>query len=455
MIRKMLTQGLALALTAVLLLGMGMIASAEGESIGDVIVLTGVTGGKDDAEKPLFNEAFSKGVNGNVVFDKPGGDSSLLQRLNAGEQYDLIYLNITQLYELQEQGALMDLTDWVAASPILSDPAVIPTDEWAQVTIDGRIYGGFNKTEVHKLPIINKAIAEKAGIDVDAIEPTLEGYYEAFKKMQAVGGEGFYAFNTHIKGLHDLQPWFSSVGVKCGLVQAEDGTLSVPVASEAAIPVWEWLAKLYAEGLLDPDCLINETRDLRNLFNTGFTGLVVDWAAWCGLYNVNAGENYPELIEAYPLPGTRATDGDYMISRGDPSIWAIPINAKNPEGGFKAIEYMATQEGGELLSIVIEGYDWNEVDGKVVLTEIGLQHGKDHGAPVPTSRLYVSPVEWNPGFEKAMEYLPYASIELANVNKQKTTDTVAKFATQIINGAMSAADGVAAMQQEFKNLGIL
>lgn len=453
--RHFLTKLSALALALALLLSMGVTAMSEDAGIGDVLVFTGVTGGKDDAEMALFNEAFGKGVNGNVTFMKPGGDSSLLQRLSAGEQYDLIYVNVTTMYELQAQGALMDLTDWVAASPILSDTAVIPAEEWEQVKVDGRIWAGFNKTEVHKLPIINKIIAEKAGVDVDAIEPTLEGYYEVFKKMQAVGGEGFYAFNTHIKGMHDLQPWFSSVGIKYGFVKQEDGSLTVPVASEAAIPVWEWLAKLYAEGLLDPDCLINETRDLRNRFNTGSTGLVVDWAAWCGLYNVNAGELYPAEFEAYPLPGTKAEGGDYMLSRGDPSIWVIPVNAANPEGGFKCLEYMATQEGGELLSIGIEGHDWVMEDGKVVLTETGLAHGKDHGAPVPTSRLYVSPVEWNPGFEKAMEYLPYADIEINNINKTKMRDTVAKFGTEIINGSMTAAEGVAAMQAELVALGVI
>lgn len=454
--RNYLTKLFTLAMAMMMVLSMG-IFTASGESIGDVKILTNVTGGKDEAEMVLFQEALGKGIGANVTMEKPASDygNVMMQKLNAGEQYDLIYVSIQQLFELQDQGALTDLTDMVAASAILGDPAVVPTDEWSQLTIDGRIWGGFNKTEVHKLPIINKIVAEQAGLDVDAIEPTLDGYYEAFKKMQEVGGEGFYAFNTHIKGLHDLQPWFAAVGLKCGIVQAEDGSFSVPIASEEAIPVWEWMAKLYAEGLLDPDCLTNETKDLRNKFNTGYTGVVVDWAAWCGLYNVNAGDRYPAEFEAYPLPGTKAEGGDYMLSRGDPSIWVIPVNAANPEGGFKALEYMATQEGGELLSIGIEGHDWNLEDGKVVLTETGVSHAKDHGAPVPTSRQYDSPVEWNPGFEKAMEYLGFASTELSNINVQKYKDSVSKFATQIINGTMTAADGVAAMQKELADVGVI
>jgi len=64
-------------------------------------------------------------------------------------------------------------------------------------------------------------------------------------------------------------------------------------------------------------------------------------------------------------------------------------------------------------------------------------------------------VGWNPGFEKAMEYLQYATPELASANTTKYRDTVAKYATQIINGSMTAADGIAAMQVELKQLEII
>ncbi len=447
---------LALLLATLMLLSMGIVA-ATAEGIGDVKILTNVTGGKDEAEMTLFAQELSKLVDGNVTMEKPASNYGdvLMQKLNAGEQYDLIYISIDQLYSLQEQGALTDLTDMIAASAILGDAEVVPTEEWDQLKVADRIWGAFNKTEVHKLPIINKVLAAKAGVDPDAIVPTLEGYYQAFTAMKGVGGDGFYPFSTHIKGLHDLQPWFSSVGIKCGLVKKDDGTITMPVASEASIPVWEWMAKLYAEGLLDPDCLTNETKDMRNKFNTGLTGLVVDWAAWCGLYNVNVKELYPAQYEAYPLPGTKAEGGDYMLARGNPSIWAIPVNAANPEGAFKILEFFATQEGGQLLSIGIEGNDWTREGDKITLTETGIAHAKDHGAPVPTSRKYVNPVEWNPGFEKAMEYLPYAGIELTDINTAKARDIVAKYATQIINGTMTATDGVAAMQGELKDLGIV
>ena len=454
--KKMLQ--LLLVLTMVLAMMLPLIgATAQTASAGELRMLTAVAGGKDEAEMVLFQDALGKALNLTVTMEKPASDydNVVMQKLMGGEQYDLIYVPVTMMYSLQEQGALADLTEWVKASPVLGSADVVTPSEWDQVTVDGKIWASFNKKEVHKLVNINKVIAAKAGVDVDAITPTLDGYYDVFKKMQAVGGEGFYAVNHAVKYLHDLQPWFSSVGIKCGMVKAEDGSITVPVATEAAIPVWEWLAKLYKEGLLDPNCLTDETKDMRNKFQTGKTGVTVDWAAWTGLYNVNAGDQYPAEFEAYPLPGTKGETTDYMLSRGGPSIWVIPANAKNPEGAFKALEYFATQEGGELLSIGIEGNDWTKADGKVTLTEVGASHGKDHGAPVPVNNQFVNPVGWNPGFEKAMEYLQYATPELASANSTKYRDTVAKYATQIINGSMTAADGIAAMQVELKQLEII
>lgn len=450
---------ISLVLIAAMLLSAGMVAATmeNTEDIGTVRILTNVTGGKDDAEMLLFAEAFGKGINGTVIMEKPAANYGevMMNKLNSGEQYDLLYVSLQQLYDMQADEILTDLTDWVKESPILGDPEVIPEKEWEQLTIDERIWGSFNKTEVHKLPAVNKVIADKAGVNLEEVEATLEGYHELFKSLQAAGGPGFYAFNTHIPGLHDLQPWFAAVDLKMGFAKHDDGSLYVPIATEAAIPVWEWFAQLYYEGLLDPDSLINTTGEMRNKMMAGQTGLVVDWAAWVGLYNVRSGANYPDVVNVVPLGGVKNSKGEFMLSRGDPSIWVIPINAQNPEGAFKALEYMATQEGGQLFSIGIEGHDYTMQDGKVVLTEIGISHGNDHGAPVPASRKYEFPVPLNPGFAEAMEFLPYATLDMSTDKTATYKEIVAKYATEIIIASKTAAEGVAAMQAELKDRGVI
>lgn len=426
------------------------------EEAKPVRMLSAVTGGKDEDEMKLWAEALSKAVGFEVIIERPASDygSVMMQKLKSDEKFDLLYMGLDTVAELVEQGALMDLTDMVAASPILSDPANIDPAEWEAVRIDGKIYSGFNKKEVHRLVNINKVIAEKAGIDVTKIEPTLDGYYEVFKAMKAASGDAaFYGLDAVIKDAWDLQPWFSSVGLKAGIVLDENGKATVPYASDEAIPVWEWLAKLYKEDLLDPDALTDGSKEMRNKFQSGQLAVVTDWAAWTGLYNANAGDQYPAAFEAFPLPGVEGPNG-YMLARGGPSLWAVPVNAGNPEGAIKVLEYFATQEGGDLLSIGIEGHDYTVENGKVVLTEVGETHGKDHGAPVPISEKFTSKVGWNPGFEEAMKHIKYATPELSSPDNGKYKEIVGKYSTQIINGSMSAADGVKAMRDELKQAGV-
>ena len=177
---------ISLVLIAAMLLSAGMVAATmeNTEDIGTVRILTNVTGGKDDAEMLLFAEAFGKGINGTVIMEKPAANYGevMMNKLNSGEQYDLLYVSLQQLYDMQADEILTDLTDWVKESPILGDPEVIPEKEWEQLTIDERIWGSFNKTEVHKLPAVNKVIADKAGVNLEEVEATLEGYHELFNR---------------------------------------------------------------------------------------------------------------------------------------------------------------------------------------------------------------------------------------------------------------------------------
>jgi putative aldouronate transport system substrate-binding protein len=424
-------------------------------------MLTTVTGGKDEAEMKLFEAALEKATGLEITIEKPASDYNnvMMQKLQSGEKYDLIYFNMDRLPYLVEQGALKDLTDSVKNSKVLGDTSVIPQSEWDAIKVGGKIYAGFNKKEVHRAVNINSVIAQKAGIDASKIEPTLDGYYQAFKKLKEYNANGpkvadFFAFNTVISSMYDLQPWFSSLGLKGGIV-VKDGKKTVPWATDEAAPVWDWLHKLYAEGLMDKSALTDTTKELRNKFQSEKTGVLVDWAAWTGLYNANSGAKYPNEFKAVPMPGTKSTDGKYMLTRGGASLWGIPANAENPNGAIKVLEYFATQEGGELLSVGMAGNDYNKEGDKYVLTETGKKHANDHGAPVPISSKFKHPIGWNPGFEDAMKYLEYASTEAALPETPKYTEVVGKHAAKIVKGDVSTKDGLAAMRAELKQAGVI
>lgn len=426
---------------------------------GTVKMLVGVTGGKDDKEMELFEAEMEKATGLDIEMEKPASDYDqvMMQKLSGGEVYDLIYVSASQYANLVAQEALMDITDYVKNSEILSNN--IDKSEWDDITIDGKVYAGFNKKEVHRVVALNNTLLKKAGIDYKSIEPTMDGYYDVFKKMKEVSKESdFYPFNVVMKEAWDLQPWMSAAGIKTGVALDENGKKYVPVSTQDAAPVWEWFKKLYEDGLMDPASFVDSTSDMRDKMGASSqkTGCCVDWAAWVGLHNANAqGEGVStEDYEIVSLPGLETPDGSYMLGKGSASLFAVPANASNVEGAVKVLEYFATQEGGELLSIGIEGYDYIKDKGTYTQTEIGKAHGNDHGAPVPIYKDFKAPMGYNPGMEEALSYGDYASIEMTISNEADYKDIVGKWGIQMIKGEVSIEDGLSGMRQELKERGV-
>ncbi|TAH56407.1 MAG: extracellular solute-binding protein, partial [Sphaerochaeta sp.] len=207
------------AMLILLLAGSFLFAQAKPEA--EVKVLAAVTGGKDDAENKLFEEAMEKATGLSITWEKvPSGyDQVLMQKLGAGEAYDLVYINQFQMYSLAKQGALMDLTDRIASSSVYAQN--VDSAELEKIRFEGKFYAGFNKLEVFPLVNVNKAITDKVGIDLNSLK-TLDDYYQMLKKVktymeQKEGRKPYYPFYAYMPDIWDLQPWFSAAGVRRGV----------------------------------------------------------------------------------------------------------------------------------------------------------------------------------------------------------------------------------------------
>lgn len=438
-------------------------SASAAEATGTVRMLAAVTGGKDEAEMQLFQQALSEATGLDIQIEKPASDydNVLMQKLQGGEVYDLIYIGANQYVNLVDQGALMDITDYVKASDILSNN--IDQQEWDDITIDGKVYAGFNKKELHRVVQLNKNHLEAVGIDYTTIEPTLDGYYQVFKALRdANSSTDYYPFNCVMSETYDLQPWFASVGLQNGVVVDEaDGKTYAPYSTDEAAPVWEWFKKLYDEKLLDPSSFVDKTKDMRAKMEASSeqTSVVVDWAMWTGLHNATAtADGVADAdYEIVNLPGCKTPAGserEYMLVKGGASLFAVPANAQNVEGAIKVLEYFATQEGGELLSIGIEGNDYTKSGSTYTQTELGAQHANDHGAPVPIYKDFVNPLGYNRGVDEALTYVQYARIDKAIPDETTYKTTVGKWGIEMIKGNVSIEDGLASMRNELVSLGI-
>ena len=415
-------------------------------------------GGKDDEEQRLFEIAMREMTGLNIEFERPlDFSTALIQRLQAGEQFDLVYLHIDQYKEFILQEALTDITDWMANSSIFQNN--VEPSEIAGITVDGRVYGSLANVQTHRLVAANRNMLEAAGIDYRTIEPTFDGYLEVFRALRAANPDpDFFPLNAVIWQTWDLQPWFAGIGLKNGPIRGDDGLIFASYARDEAAPVWEWFRQLYQEGLLDPGSFVDTSGDMRSKMSAGSqrTAITVDWAMWIGLHNANARAAGigPDEFEIVPLPGIRTPDGGHMLVKGNPAIWGVPANAPNPEGAKAFLEFVATQEGGQLFSVGVEGHDYNIVNGEWVLTEIGIAHASDHGAPVPLYKNFWHPVGFNPGVAEAMRYLHYATTDLAiPVNDTEFRQTQGRWYVEIIRGNVEPLEGLRLLREELVSLG--
>src|SRR5699024_10232804 len=100
-----------------------LIAELQGEEGKTLKILSAVVGGKTPEEDEKFAEEIKRLTNIEVELVHPTSDynEKMLADLAAGVQYDVIYTNQDNVHVLVDQDVLMDLTDKIEDSPILSN----------------------------------------------------------------------------------------------------------------------------------------------------------------------------------------------------------------------------------------------------------------------------------------------------------------------------------------------
>lgn len=436
-----------------------LIEDLQGSDGGTIRMLSAVTGGKNPEEDALFAEESERLTNITLDLVHPTADydERLLADLAAGVEYDLIYNGNYSMYELAAQGVLMPLTEQIEGSAILSNPSVVPPEEWESVRYEGELYGVFNKREGGRMPTVRGDWMDNLGLEQPE---TLDDFYNvmvAFRDEDPNGTGEANTFGLSLAGTYDIQPFMSGVGVLPGYVEV-DGARTIPYATEAAIPGYEWLAMLYAEGLLDPNFATNTTADMRNVFLTDLCGMVVYWDTWVGLFNNLVLSEDPETaFVARGIPGAVGPDGNIVISRGQPGLWSIPVNAQNPESAFKWLEWWNTIPGITLGSLGVLDHDYTVTDGAYELTATGEEHGMDHGQPTPYNSNWENPIGTLPGLEDAQAITAeHAYLEVLGLEWGPEVQPILdEFIIQAIQGDITPDEAVTGMQEQLLSNGLI
>lgn len=421
-----------------------------------VKVLSAITGGKDPDEHVLWQKEIERVLGIKVDMTKITNEyvTKLTATLASGDDMDIVYMNSGQFEKLFKTGLFEPLTKYIENSSILSNPNVINPKEWERIRReDGEIYAIFNKYEGGRMPLIRWDWLEKLGLEAPT---TLDEYYEVFKAFTYDDPDGNNKNDTYgltLKAIYDIQPFMSAYGLFDGDAQDENGNWYIPWATDKAIPVYDWLAKLYEEGLLDPNFATNTSSACREMILSNRAGVFVYWDNWVGLFNSKVRSKEPDNpFEIKGLPPILDINGNGVLTSGQDGLWVMLKASENKEQAFKFLESaFYTREGIIINTLGIEGHDYNIENGKYILTETGEQHAMDHGIVVPKKMNYESPMPQPLNYEDARDIVvKFGKSEILRDTTKDAKEIIKKHAIQAILGVVDGEKAVEDMQKELK-----
>ena len=444
-------------------LAMGNGTTEQETDSPELVWVTSVQGGRTPEENELFEEEIERLTGINVTLIKPAGseyNTRLTTMLSTGEQVDIAYMGAASLTAFRDENPNLftPLTDLIMESAVLTDPDIIPSSEWERIRADdGEIYGIFNKFEQGLMPIVRRDWMENLGLE----DPqTLDEYYQVLRAFTDDDPDGNGQDDTYglVMGYatYDLTPFFGAYGLRRGYDYDENGDLYVPWATETAIPVYEFMQRLYSEGILEPNFITNTSANFRDIFMSDGAGMNLYWAAWVGLYNQQVKSEDPDAeFKARGIAPPEGPGGRLLRAGGD-GLMVNPSYSEYTEEAFQVMEFWHTYDGNVLSSLGIEGHDWTEENGDYVLTEVGEAHAMDHGAPQPKSLAWENPIGENEGFVEAAEIVrEYGVPDVVTPYNAEWEEIVRSEAARIILGEITPEVGIANMQQRFREAGII
>ena len=283
--------------------------------------------------------------------------------VNAGEYFDIMFIDRLNYNRFVTMGAFADITDLVPeAVPALN--GVIPEILWDGVRINGRIFSvpTYKDSSATGFYFWDAAFVKKYNIDL-----TRSGWAyldEAFRRVKAGEGQRFYPFylargksTHHFSNYDDLTIGFSPIGVRMDDQNRRVVfTLTQPDVMESLRYFHSW----FQDGIINPDANLVQEVPMGRMFilEQAWPSVAVTFAKQEGI------ERYEPASFFGPYLSTGTIQG---------SMNAISANSRNKEEALRLLELVNTDTTlRDMLAYGIEGKNFNyaEVDGRRVVHQL-------------------------------------------------------------------------------------
>jgi putative aldouronate transport system substrate-binding protein len=223
-----------------------------------------------------------------------------------------------------------------------------------------------------KVPVVRQDWFDKTASGKEVIaNPTIENYYTFFKELKEKNGAK-YVYTT-AGDIDEIDVLFGQAfGLTSTWIKGADGKYAFGKTSSFEKDKLEFYAKLYREGLFDPEYLTKKFDTKEKAFYdgqaaiiSGTQGKVID------IYNTKQVGQNGANAKVMPLPPAKGKGQGYTPvdvskeSRG----FAISSTSKNKDMAFAVLEFLASPKGQLLDKVGVEGEQYTIVDNKIKLTE--------------------------------------------------------------------------------------
>lgn len=258
-----------------------------------------------------------------VAFDDLVNET--LKAVATGNPPDMISLDNPDFAMFSSRGAMLDITDKVAASTVIKADSYYP-GPWNSVMWDGKVYGVPKATNTIAL-FYNKDLFAKAGIA--APPQTWDELLEDARKLNDPANKVYgltWSARANEEGTFQFLPWIQMSG---GGYQAVNGPGAVK-----ALDLWKTLID---EKLGSQDVLSQGQWDSTGTFNAGNAAMAISGPWELGRMATDAKFDWGVTL----LP-TETAGGARSSAMGDFN-WGIFASTEHPDESFRMLEYFVSQ----------------------------------------------------------------------------------------------------------------
>ncbi|MFR8088818.1 MAG: hypothetical protein ACLU6B_10005 [Lachnospirales bacterium] len=297
--------------------------------------------------------------------------------MSSGELPDYVQLSKDLYYQYAQGGLLLELDGMLNETDYPNLMSGVSEEYWGYSKVDGKIYG-IPFVRYDTTPYIS--YARKDWMDALEIDPadlkTVDDYYNmlyafTYSDPDGNGQDDTYGLSSCTGGTARDSVAERYMGMlfldafDAASMKVIDGQVTPNYILDGYKDYLAFLAKCYADGIIVPDYITKTQTQTEEEFRNGKFGVLNLFWSLSGLNEMRD--------NLYPLTPPERVDGSgqsqYVYPTPVRHYIGITTDCEYPEAILKLYDWSETDEGSVYVHAGVEGWDYDMVDGTLVIRE--------------------------------------------------------------------------------------